>query len=304
MKARDLAALAALGIAGKMAYDKFGRKKDDEPKSKGKLGEAQSANDGDAGEFEARMDNYSNEGRGKSAKFADEDYSNEGRNAKFANEDFSNEGRGKTAPVAVAKPVRTPVVTRSVAAAAPAAAAAPITSTVQDNYSNEGRNAKVPVSAQMPDATRVKAYNPDIMYNTTVPFDTSIAHNDKMNQAAYSRNKKAGVIPSQMPNDAAAARIARQSASASEIAARQAEIARKEKAFQNRVAFDPARASSTPLEHSQNVSFAKQYQRGRAKGGVVKMASGGMTSSKMSKPSGASRGDGIAQRGRTRGTLR
>jgi hypothetical protein len=39
----------------------------------------------------------------------------------------------------------------------------------------------------------------------------------------------------------------------------------------------------------------------RKKGGVVKMASGGMTSSKMSKPSGASRGDGIAQRGRTRG---
>jgi len=42
----------------------------------------------------------------------------------------------------------------------------------------------------------------------------------------------------------------------------------------------------------------------RAKGGAVKMASGGMASSKMSKPSGASRGDGIAQRGRTRGTLR
>jgi hypothetical protein len=36
-------------------------------------------------------------------------------------------------------------------------------------------------------------------------------------------------------------------------------------------------------------------------GAVRKMASGGMTSSKMSKPSGASRGDGIAQRGRTRG---
>ena len=33
MKARDLAALAALGIAGKYAYDKFGGKKDDEPKT-------------------------------------------------------------------------------------------------------------------------------------------------------------------------------------------------------------------------------------------------------------------------------
>jgi hypothetical protein len=48
----------------------------------------------------------------------------------------------------------------------------------------------------------------------------------------------------------------------------------------------------------------KAYVPRRAKGGVVKMAKGGLASSKMSKPSGASRGDGIAQRGRTRGTLR
>jgi hypothetical protein len=44
-----------------------------------------------------------------------------------------------------------------------------------------------------------------------------------------------------------------------------------------------------------------------AKGGAVKkMASGGMASSKMSsKPSTASsRGDGIAQRGKTRGMIR
>jgi hypothetical protein len=37
------------------------------------------------------------------------------------------------------------------------------------------------------------------------------------------------------------------------------------------------------------------------RGGAVKMAKGGLASSKMAKPSGASRGDGIAQRGRTRG---
>jgi hypothetical protein len=47
----------------------------------------------------------------------------------------------------------------------------------------------------------------------------------------------------------------------------------------------------------------------RAKGGVVKkMASGGLATSKMSsKPkqsTASSRGDGIAQRGKTRGTLR
>ena len=156
------------------------------------------------------------------------------------------------------------------------------------------------VAPVLPDASRVTPYNPDIMYSDTVPFDTSMPHNDKLNQAAYSRNKRAGVVPSQRPNDQAQARIARQSASASEIAAREAEIARKEKAFKTMATFDPARASSLPLEASQNMSLFKQM-RGRAKGGAVKMASGGLASSKMSKPSGASRGDGIAQRGRTRG---
>jgi hypothetical protein len=324
MKARDLAALAALGIAGKYAYDKFGRKKDDEPKTKGPLGEAQSANDGKAGEDDARMSKRSRqendvpEAMSRQERDVPEAMSRSRQERDVPDRIMGRDAAGSrftdkaAAPVAVAKPVAKAAVTRSVAAAAPAAAAAPITSTVQDNYSNEGRNAKVPVSAQMPDATRVKAYNPDIMYNTTVPFDTSIAHNDKMNQAAYSRNKKAGVIPSQMPNDAAAARIARQSTQPGEAGARAgAEIARKEAAIQAErkkqalalSTFDPAVFSAQPLAKSQLRSLNAQIQ-GRAKGGVVKMASGGMASSKMSKPSGASRGDGIAQRGRTRGTLR
>ena len=72
MKAKDLAALAALGIAGKFAYDKYNEK--NEPKLRGKLGasgsavddsageyrsdmlgQGRSANEGDAGESEARM---------------------------------------------------------------------------------------------------------------------------------------------------------------------------------------------------------------------------------------------------------
>lgn len=298
MKARDLAALAALGIAGKYAFDKFGnKKKDDEPKSKGKKQAEQEAYDYDTPAQKAEL--------GTKGAYLPETAE---LRTKGAYLDDTPEFRTKGAylderatPAVEAKPVAKPVakaaVSRSVAAAPAAAAAAapaaaPIASTVQD-------------SAQMPDATRVKAYNPDIMYNKTIPADTRPAMGS-MNHLAYKRNQRAGVVPSQRPNDAAAARIARQSASASEIAARQAEIARKEKAFQARVAFDPARASSIPLEHSQNVSFAKQYQRGRAKGGAVKMASGGMTSSKMSsKPSAASsRGDGIAQRGKTRGMIR
>ena len=305
MKAKDLAAIAALGIAGKMAYDKFGRKKDDEPKTKGELGKSKSANDSDAGESEARMDNYSNEGR--NAKFANEDYSNEGRGSVAP--DYSNEGRGKTAPVAVAKPVRTPVVTRSVAAAAPAA---PITSTVQDNYSNEGRNAKVPVSAQMPDASRVTPYNSDIMYNTTVKSDPNVAHDDEMNRLARTRATRQGAVVAQSPNDQAQARILRQGATTAQATPYNSDImynttVKGDPSINdadseiNQQAYTRMARQGTAFAQSPNDQAQARLLRqgaGRAKGGVVKMASGGMTSS---KPSGASRGDGIAQRGRTRG---
>jgi len=297
MKARDLAALAALGIAGKMAYDKFGRKKDDEPKKK--MGEG------------LDMTNQGAYERATTSKSADADVEMGTKGAylpetaelrtKGAYLDDTPEFRTKGAylderatPAVEAKPVAKPVAK---AAVSRSVAATPAADVVADDYVMP-RTAPKPV---MPDASRVTPYNSDIMYNTTVPRDPSINTGSATNQQAYARMKRQGTAVAQTPNAQAQARIARQSASASEIAARQAEIARKEKAFQTRVAFDPARASSTPLEHSQNVSFAKQYQRGRAKGGAVKMASGGMASSKMSKPSGASRGDGIAQRGRTRG---
>ena len=65
MKAKDLAALAALGVAGFAAYDKFG-KKGEEPKTRGKLGESQSANDGNAGEYRSDM-----LGKGRSANDGD-----------------------------------------------------------------------------------------------------------------------------------------------------------------------------------------------------------------------------------------
>ena len=188
----------------------------------------------------------------------------------------------------------------------------------------------------MPDAKRVKAYNPDIMYNTTIPFDPKTQDrqnrilNDEgefsaaealaqermlrqgsripltMNTLAEKRNQRAGVIPTQMPNDAAAARVARQSTQSGEaaaIATAKAKEAEKQRLRQAQITFDPARPSADRLNRNTMQSLNRQMQ-GRAKGGAVKMASGGMTSSKMPKPSGASRGDGIAQRGKTRGTLR
>ena len=331
MKAKDLAALAALGVAGYAAYNKFGKKKN-EPKTKGELGKSQSANDGDAGEFEARMSKRDmNEGSGRRdaggntedvdrrAGVPERDYSNEGRGSVAP--DYSNEGRGKTAPVAVAKPVRTPVVTRSVAAAAPAAAAAPITSTVQDNYSNEGRNAKVPVSAQMPDASRVTPYNSDIMYNTTVKSDPNVEHDAEMNRLARTRATRQGTVVAQTPNAQAQARILRQGPTpeqsatnaqaqarllrqgtpSTQVAAPQQSRYTKDR-YGNIIDNTTGKVSRTIFSAGQEGNAARV---GMKRGGVVKMASGGMTSSKMSsKPSTASsRGDGIAQRGKTRGKM-
>jgi hypothetical protein len=313
MKAKDLAALAALGIAGKFAYDKFGNKKD-EPKTRGEMGKSKSANDSDAGESEARMNNYSNEGR--NAKFANEDYSNEGRGSVAP--DYSNEGRGSVAPVAVATPVRTPVVTRSVAPAAPVADA----DAVADDYPMP-RTAPKPV---MPDASRVTPYNPDSMYNTTVKSDPNVAHDDEMNRLARTRATRQGTVVAQSPNDQAQARILRQgptpvqSATNAQAQARMlrqgtpsaqiaapvapaAQTGRYTKdQYGNIIDNMTGKVSSTIFSAGQQGNAARN---GMKRGGAVKkMASGGLASSKMSKPSGASRGDGIAQRGRTRGTLR
>jgi hypothetical protein len=282
MKAKDLAALAALGIAGKYAYDKFGNKT--EPAAKRQMGEGLDMTNQGA---------YERATRPESSQMDETDYNAPRTAPRTVPEDYDAPRTAPRQPVAVASPVPTrsvkPVSTSSVATTP---------DVVADDYQMP-RTAPKPV---MPDAKRVTPYNSDIMYSDTVPFDTSMPHNDKMNQAAYSRNKRAGVVPSQMPNDAAQARIARQSMQPSEAAAI-AKEAEKQRLRQARTTFDPAGRSADRLNQSTMKTLNRQM-RGYAKGGAVKMASGGLASSKMSKPSGASRGDGIAQRGRTRGTLR
>jgi len=251
MKAKDLAALAALGIAGKYAYDKFGNKVDEPAKKK--MGEGLDMTNQGAmvratrpEPDEVEVPRYVRDRVDRSADIE-------------ADTDYPAPRVAPREPVAVAKPVRTPVVTRSVAAA-------PAADAVADDYPMP-RTAPKPV---MPDASRVTPYNPDIMYNEMVPADTRPAMGS-MNDQAYKRNQRAGVVPSQTPNDAAQARILRQG----------------------------VRQVQSPNAQAQ--ARLLRQGAGRAKGGAVKMASGGMASSKMSKPSGASRGDGIAQRGRTRG---
>ena len=335
MKARDLAALAALGIAGKMAYDKFGRKKDDEPKSKGKLGEAQSANDGDAGESEARMSKRDmNEGSGRrDAGGNTEKLSRQERDIleKLSRQErdvpdriMGRDAAGSrftdkaAAPVAVAKPVRKQEVearsldstggpSRYNRAADSNAAGATFSSSAEGmkanvprrtpgaadgvgstfssteagmaanvprrtvpDYSNEGRNARAPVNATFSSTEAGMAAN--------VPRRTPGAAD--------------GVGPTfSSTEEGMAANVPRRPGQAPVASSTAAGMTRY--VPRNLEAVEQARLDALRSSGGR-----------RAKGGVVKMASGGMASSKMSKPSGASRGDGIAQRGRTRGTLR
>ena len=338
MKARDLAALAALGVAGYAAYDKFGKKKkDDEPKSKGKLGEAKSANDADAGEREARMSMRDmNEGSGRrdaggntvdvdrrvSAPERERDM-NEGSGRRDAGGNTMDVDRRAGVPERVAAKA---AVSRSVAAApavaAKAAAAPPAAAVVQDNYSNEGRNAKAPVSAQTPDATRVTPYNSDIMYNTTVKSDPNVEQDAEMNRLARTRATRQGTVVAQSPNAQAQARILRQGPTTAQSATNAQAQARLLRQGAPAAATPPAPTAqqsrytkdkygniidNTTGKVSRTIFSAGQEGNaarvGMKRGGMVKkMASGGMTSSKPSTAS--SRGDGIAQRGKTRGQMR
>jgi hypothetical protein len=327
MKAKDLAALAALGIAGKYAYDKYSEK--NAPASGvsppgAKLGNRVSPiNEGTAGETE----NYSNEGR--NAKFANEDYSNEGRNAKFANEDYSNEGRGKAAPdysnegrgklapVAVAKPVRREAVvarpldsiggpSRYNRAADSNAAGAVETGAVESDY-------QMPRTAPRTDLDRLNAANGAA--SESARQTDALAVGSRANQAAYLQAKQADQMaaagsPSALATDALAntsrAAVLVDRANKLNPTAMQASGALTPSAKMTDKLATTSRANQAAYLAQQRAEQARidalrSSGGARAKGGAVKMASGGLASSKMSKPSGASRGDGIAQRGRTRG---
>jgi len=331
MKAKDLAALAALGIAGKYAYDKYSEK--NAPASGvsppgAKLGNRVSPiNEGTAGETE----NYSNEGR--NAKFANEDYSNEGRNAKFANEDYSNEGRGKAAPdysnegrgklapVAVAKPVRREaVVARSLdsiggpsrynRAADSNAAGAVETGAVESDY-------PMPRTAPRTDLDRLNAANGAA--SESARQTDALAVGSRANQAAYLQAKQADQMAAAASPSARATDALAVSSRANQAAYKQAQLA-KQAANAQAQARMLRQGSSTATARSnagmpgydeagnpismRSMAGQRGYDEAGNKmkrGGAVKMAKGGLASSKMSKPSGASRGDGIAQRGRTRG---
>jgi hypothetical protein len=317
MKARDLAALAALGIAGKMAYDKFGNKKKDEP---AKTPAAKKQAEQEAYDYDARAQKAELGTKGAYLPETAE------LRTKGAYLDDTPEFRTKGAylderatPAVEAKPVRkAEVVSRSLApAAAPAAAQA------QPIYDNDA-----PVVSQKPDATRVNAYNSDIMYAPTIKSDPNVEHDAEMNRLARTRAARQGAVVAQTPNAQAQARILRQGATPAQSATNaQAQARLLRQGTPSAQAAPPAPPAPTAQQSrytkdkygniidnttgkvSRTIFSAGQEGNaarvGMKRGGTVKkMASGGMASSKMSKPSGASRGDGIAQRGKTRGTLR
>jgi hypothetical protein len=294
MKARDLAALAALGIAGKYAFDKFGnKKKDDEPKKK--MGEG------------LDMTNQGAYERATTSKSADADVEMGTKGAylpetaelrtKGAYLDDTPELRTKGAyldesatPVAKNAVVKKKDVAVKKKDAVEEVAPAPVSKTraftppgAQDSmgaFTNAGQTvaAAPETRAFTPPGYVASANDYNRASTTNTPSNAALGDYARaINPAMHADRMLGASHPSAKITDKLA--VDSRANQAAALAKKQAEQAR----------IDALRSSGGR----------------RAKGGMVKkMASGGMTSSKMSKPSGASRGDGIAQRGRTRGTLR
>ena len=349
MKARDLAALAALGVAGYAAYDKFGRKKDEDnkdeaPKLRGKLGSSKSANDdtegeyrgnmlgqgrsaneGDAGEAEARMSKRSRQendvpdrimgkdaagsrftdraaadeviperkGNGKGAvsavvnKLRTAEDSNSASNA-LAAQKAADAKAAKAAAAAAQSDSSTGGVGRRSLESAPASAApAPSQFTLPGTQSSMGALSRAtrpsgsaapatPAAsgnAAMGAFSQVKAVPRNIQYATEAEKARQARIDEQNYDSDLMKNRRQAVVDTLQNIPSGIANIFKP----------------PEKVFQNKTYFNPM------------TNKVEKYKKG---GVVKKMASGGLASSKMSKPSGASRGDGIAQRGRTRGTLR
>lgn len=341
MKARDLAALAALGIAGKYAYDKFG-KKGDEPKTQGKLGESQSANDGTAGEYRSDM-----LGQGRSANEGDAGESEarmskrsrqendvpdrimgkDAAGSRFTDRDVDSEGirydyippREKTKetfvrPTAAGGNSKTPV-----------ARSRPVSG---EDFSNEGRNSRRPTVVTMP-AGDDRFVTPEEGAKANKPRRTpgaadGVGPTFSSTEAGMAANVPRRTLPtatSSSTEEGMAAYVPRRYNPAADSNAAGSTSSSTAAGMGANVPRRPAVASSTAAGMTayvpRNTAAVEQARLDalrssggrRAAGGVVKkMASGGLASSRMSsKPkqsTASSRGDGIAQRGKTRGQMR
>lgn len=274
MKARDLAALAALGIAGKAAYDKYSEKT---APAKKKMGEGLDMTNQGAYELAARprFEGAAVEKTSRQESDIPEALSRQerdvpdrimGRDA--AGSRFTDKA---AAPVAVASPVRTPVVeSRSLDSTG---GPSRYNRAADSNAAGSAYNPEAPVAQRIAALNEANGAASESARQTDALANTSRAALlvDRANKLNPTAMRASGAsTPSARATDALA--VGSRANQAAYLAQQRAEQAR----------LDALRSSGGR----------------RAKGGVVKMASGGKVTS---KPSGASRGDGIAQRGRTRG---
>jgi len=336
MKAKDLAALAALGVAGYAAYDKFG------------------------GKGEAKKDNYDREGGNRYSspvveKMDETDYNAPRTAPRTIPEDYD---APRTAPRTVPEDYDAPRTAPSdIGGMRPEdvgqGGSQSATSSGYNKLRAAGANSKTPAAAltdyvaprtvaktvvAAPAAVEaapavVKDYKqpfakyPDAPAYTEATPAQRIAAADAASGASHPSTKKTEELRAYSRAEAAKDLEQKKANGTFVPIPQKVKVTRPEgdpnfvspeegmKAYGTRAGYQTPQGVIN-YAPTQQVANARDYARknpqpsiasmlGFKKGGAVKkMASGGLASSKMSKPSGASRGDGIAQRGRTRGTLR
>jgi hypothetical protein len=319
MKAKDLAALAALGVAGYAAYDKFGKK--DEAKPRGKLGDSKSAVDDSSGEYRGDM-----LGKGRSANEGDAGEA-EARNAMSFRSDKGMRPDAEMQDTFRAEGVRPDVampVSNAIGAQGREVLGRELRQPGQ-NWGGEGRRSSAAPAAKAASSAVEQPATSD----TKAPRQFTPPGNQSSMGALSRATKPSGSAtsaPSSASGNAAMAAFSQAKAVPRNIQyateaekARQARIdeqnydsdlmKNRRQAVVDTVKNIPANvvnAFTPPEKTFQNKTYVKDGKVVRyAKGGMVKkMSSGGMSSSKPKPSTASSRGDGIAQRGKTRGQLR
>jgi hypothetical protein len=358
MKAKDLAALAALGVAGFAAYDKFGKK--DEPKkkmgegldmtnqgayeraSRPKADESDAMNEVNPYDTEAMMPRGGKRDRVDRAAEIEAEFGPKGSGGIRSTDVGQGSSSAETTPKAKLRAAEDSN-NASVALAANAAAAAKAAKQAKEAKPAAAASSSSSAAAEAAPASTTRKFTPPgtqssmgalsgasrpaagnqamaAMDRATVPAQRNVGSGN----AAMGAFSQVQAVPRNIKY-ATEAEKARQARIDENTYDSQLNRDRRQ-AVVDTVKNIPANVKNAfkPLTKQEIIdqkNYDSQLNRDRReaafgsvknlfgfkKGGAVKkMASGGMTSSKMSsKPSTASsRGDGIAQRGKTRGQMR
>jgi hypothetical protein len=339
MKARDLAALAALGVAGYAAYNKFGKKKDEPkkkmgeglemsnqgayeratiPKSEEVVNEKRSRQENDVPEALSRQERDVPErimGRDAAgSRFTDRDVVSE----KFTPRD--KEGLIKKKDVS-ARPSAAGANSKTPAAALKASTTNDDADAAAKSLSSTGgpsiaRARAIAADSNAEDAVEVapktRAFTPPGAQDSMGAFtnagqaDAAASRTRAFTPPGYvaSANDYNRASTTNTPSNAALGDYAR-AINPAMHADRMLGASHPSSQITDKLAVGSRANQAAALAKKQAEQARLDALRigRRAKGGMVKkMASGGMTSSKPSTAS--SRGDGIAQRGKTRGMIR